>query len=146
MSTVLKHNQATLMGREHYKANSRNTVTSTAYFSDTFDREQWERCFKKLREIRSYDYDWNDEGAVPLHTDVLSLAYSVARMLRANLQPAPAQCLATEEGHVIFIWDEGVGYSEVEVDRRLRCTFRKLCPGAKRAESTEFNPYSPVVQ
>ncbi len=145
MSTVLESNQAALMGREQYKANPRNIATSTAYFSDTFDREQWERCFAKLREIRSYDHDWNDEGAEPLSEDVLSMAFLVAKMLRANLQPAPTQCIATEEGHVIFIWHECVEYSEVEIDRYLRCTFRKIRPGAKRAESTEFSPFTPIV-
>ncbi len=66
-------------------------------------------------------------------------------MLRGNLRPAPTQCIATEEGYVIVIWNEGAGYSEVEVDRRLGCTFRKLRPSAKRAESAEFNAYSPIV-
>lgn len=145
MSTVLEPNHSALMGREKYKANSPNASVRTAYFSDAFDREQWETCFAKLREIRSYENDWNDEGADPLNCDVLSLAVLVAKILRGNLQPAPTQCIATEEGHVIFIWDEGAGYSEVEVDRRLGCTFRKLHPGAKRAESAEFNPYSPII-
>jgi hypothetical protein len=145
MSTVLEPNHSALMGRERYKTNSVIAVTRTAYFSDTFDREQWELCFDKLRQIRLYEHDWNDEGADPLNPDVLSLAVMVAKMLRGNLQPAPTQCIATEEGHIIFIWDEGAGYSEIEVDRRLGCTFRKLRPGAKRAESAEFNPYSPVV-
>lgn len=145
MSTVLEPNNSALMGREKYKTSSPNVVGRTAYFSDAFDREQWQICFEKLREIRTYNYDWNDEGADPLDSDVLSLAFSVAKMLRGNLQPAPTQCIATEEGHVIFIWNEGAGYSEVEVDRRLGCTFRKLRPGAKRAESTEFNPYSSIV-
>lgn len=133
------------MGREQYKTSSPNAFGRTAYFSDAFEREQWEICFAKLREIRAYDYDWNDEGADPLNSDVLSLAFLVAKKLRGYLQPAPTQCIATEEGHVIFMWNEGAGYSEVEVDRSLGCTFRKLCPGAKRAESAEFNPYSPIV-
>ncbi len=145
MSAVLEPNHAALMGREQYKANPRNPATTATYFSTGFDRAQWERCFHKLREIRFYEYDWNDEGAAPLRADVLSQAYLVAKMLRANLQPAPTQCLATEEGHVIFIWDEGVEYSEIEVDRQLCCMLRKIRPGAKRAESAEFNPYSPVV-
>ena len=145
MSTVLEPNHSALMGREKYKNNSLNAGGRAAYFSDALEREQWEKCFAKLREVRLYDYDWNDEGADPLNSDVLSLAFLVAKMLRGNLQPAPTQCIAIEEGHVIFIWNEGVGYSEVEVDRRLGCTFRKLRPGAKRAESAEFNPYSPIV-
>ncbi len=145
MSTVLETNQAALMGREQYKVNPRNATTSTAYVSDAFDRMQWERCFEVLREIRSYEYDWNDEGAEPLTENVLAIAFQVAKMLRANLQPAPTKSLATEDGHLIFIWDEGVEYSEVEIDRRLCCTVRKIRPGAKRAESAEFNPFSPVV-
>ena len=145
MSTVLEPNHSALMGYEKFKTDSRNSVARTAYFSDAFDREQWERCFGKLREIRLYEHGWNDEGAAPLNADVLSLAILIAKTLRANLQPAPTHCLATEEGHVILIWDVGPGYSEIEVDGRLVCTFRELRAGAKRAESTEFNPYSPVV-
>jgi len=145
MSTVLESNHAALMGREQYKATPKNAATSTAYSSNAFDRVRWEGCFTKLREIRSYEQDWNDEGAEPLSDDVLSMTFQIAKMLRANVQPAPTQCIATEEGHVIFIWDEGVEYSEVEIDRHLRCTFRKIRLGAKRAESTEFDPYAPVV-
>jgi hypothetical protein len=145
MSNVLELNQTALMGREQFKATPKNTATSAAYFSNAFESVHWERCFTKLREIRAYDHDWNDEGAEPLSENVLSMAFVVAKMLRANRQPAPTQCMATEEGHVIYIWDEGLEYSEVEVDRYLRCTFRRIRFGAKRAESIEFNPYSSVV-
>ncbi len=122
-----------------------NSNSTTAYFSAALDIEPWEQCFEKLRQMRSYKHDWNDEGAGPLNPDVLSLAFSVAKTLKISRQPAPTQCIATEEGHVIFIWSEAAGYSEVEVDGRLCCTFRKLRPGAKRAESAEFKPYSPVT-
>lgn len=145
MSSVFDANRAMLMGRERYGPTASVAVSRSAYFSDAFERLQWERCFDKLQEIGGYESDWNDERAEPLSSDVVSVAFVVVKTLRANLQPPPTQCLATDEGHVIFIWHEEAGYSELEIDRQLVCTYRTLRPGARRAESIEFNRFSAVV-
>ena len=92
--------------------------------------EQWELCNTRLREIGSYEFDWNDEGAEPLSKNVLMLATAVIDNLLTNHQPPPHQCFATDEGHVIFVWEDGKSYFEVEVDRLLCCTARRLPPAA----------------
>ena len=144
MSTALEPSHASSMGREQYRAIPRSRAVSTGYISDVQDRNQWEHCFSKLSKIRSYEFDWNDEEAEPLSQEVVSLAVAVAKTLRANHEPAPSGCIATDEGHVIFIWEDGVEYIEVEIDRYLFCTIRRIRPGSKRAESAEFRPFSRV--
>ncbi len=142
MSAVLEPNQAILMGRERYSANARNRISITAYVSDTTDRIQWKICFEQLRRLGSYEFDWNDEGAEPPRTDVLSLSNSIAKVMRANSEPAPTRCFATDEGHIIFAWEDGACYLELEIDIDLCCTARWLQPGAKLAESAVINMFT----
>jgi hypothetical protein len=141
MSTVLEPKNSALMGREQYRQRI-NSSQSIALYSNIQDRNQWENCFTKLRKIRSYQFDWNDEGAEPLNSEVVALATTVARLMKGNYEPAPSGCIATDEGHVIFVWEDETGYTEVEIDRHLSCTIRRIRPGAKRAESAEFTPFS----
>jgi hypothetical protein len=141
MSTVLEPNNSVLMGHEQYRQRI-NSIQSITLYSNIQDRNQWENCFTKLRKIRSYQFDWNDEGAEPLNPEVVALATTVARSMKGNCEPAPSGCIATDEGHVIFIWEDETGYTEVEIDRHLSCTIRRIRPRAKRAESAEFIPFS----
>lgn len=142
MSTVLEPNHAGLMGQERYRANRRYGFEFTAYVSDTSDRMHWERCFAKLREMKSYEVDWDDEGGQPPALEVVALAQSIAKSLRANHEPAPTRCHATDEGHIIMAWDDGSGYCELEIDESLICTARCLRPGASRAESAIIELFS----
>jgi hypothetical protein len=142
MSTVLEPRNSVLMGRERYKDSSRGVVESTAYVSDNGSRLQWERCFAKLREIRSYDVDWNDEGGIPPTLQVVSQALSIAKTLRINREPAPSRCHATDEGNIIMSWDDANEYFELEIDENLCCTGRWLRPGALRAESAIIEAFS----
>ncbi len=143
MSIVLDPNYASSMGREQYRSKSDFGSASTLY-PDSLDRSEWDDCFKKLRKIRSYQFDWNDEGAEPLKPDVVSLAFTVVKLIKGNSEPAPSGCIATDEEHVIFIWEDTTGYTEVEIDRYLSCTIRRIRPGAKRAESADFTPISRI--
>lgn len=136
---VLEPNQAMLMGRERYKASARYGFAITAYVSDSDDRMAWGRCFEKLRKIRQYEADWNDEGAEPLRSEVLSLSFGMAKALKAKHEPGPTRCFATDEGHVVFAWEDGASYFELEIDEDLCCTARWLRPGAKRAETAVIN-------
>ncbi|MDZ4847857.1 MAG: hypothetical protein SGI77_01060 [Pirellulaceae bacterium] len=104
---------------------------------------QWESCNKRMRNIRSYEFDWNDEGASPPGKDVLSLAESVIQKLQEKRQPPPTYCLATDEGHVIFMWEKQELYFEIEIDKVCRCNSRQLKSGAMRADSTEFSLLDP---
>ena len=115
---------------------TRRTVVLLAgrQVADLYDRAQWERCFVKLREIRSYDVDWNDEGGVPPTLQVVSQALSIAKILRTNREPAPSRCHATDEGNIIMSWEDTGEYFELEIDENLCCTGRWLRPGARRAE------------
>ncbi len=142
MSTVLEPNQATLMGREHYRARAKNREMITAYVSISPSRAQWDRCFESISSIRKYEFDWNDEGADPPRTEVVSLALSLAKTLRAMNEPAPSRCFATDEGSIIIAWDNDFAYFELEIDEFLRCVARQLLPGAKRATSAELDPFS----
>lgn len=105
---------------------SRAGVESTAYVADNSSRLQWERCFAKLREIRSYDVDWNDEGGMPPTLQVVSQAISIAKNLRINREPAPSRCHATDEGNIIMSWEDTNEYFELEIDENLCCTSRWL--------------------
>ena len=69
MSTVLEPRNSGLMGRELYKESSRSGIESTSFVADVGDRAKWERCFAKLREIRSYA-----TGSVP---DTMSVGENV---------------------------------------------------------------------
>lgn len=142
MSTVLEPRNSGLMGRELYKESSRSGIESTAYVADIGDRAQWERCFAKLREIRSYDVDWNDEGGLPPTLQVFSQALSIAKILRTNREPAPSRCHATDEGNIIMSWEDTGEYFELEIDENLCCTGRWLRPGARRAESAIIDAFS----
>ena len=142
MSAVLEPNQATLMGREHYSARARNREVITAYVSISPSKAQWDRCFESISAIRKYTFDWNDEGADPPKTEVISLALKLAKTLRSMSEPAPTRCFATDEGSIIIAWDDESAYFEVEIDEYLRCVARQLLPGAKHATSALLDPFS----
>ena len=142
MSTVLEPRNSALMGRERYKESNRAGIESTAYVVDPGDRSQWERCFAKLREIKSYDVDWNDEGGLPPTLQVVSQAVRISKILRANREPAPTRCHATDEGNIILSWEDANEYFELEIDENLCCTGRWLRPGATRAESAVIDAFT----
>jgi hypothetical protein len=140
MSAVIETNTATLMGRERYASRHYNVSTGAALYSHGIDRSQWERCFQKLAEIQNYEQDWNDDGAMPITAEVIALAKQLAKSLRSNLDPAPTHTLATDDGSIIFVWDEAKEYIEIEVERNHLCTMRRVLSGAKRALSMDLNP------
>jgi len=61
---------------------------------------QWEICNQQMSNIRSYEFDWNDEGASPPSKDVLRQADSVIQKLQESRQPPPTYCLATDKGNL----------------------------------------------
>ena len=110
---------------------------------NSVEADDWRLCDEQLKRIGAYEFDWNDEGAESPGREVLALAQAVIDNLLTNHQPPPHQCFATDEGHVIFVWEDGKSYFEVEVDRLLCCTARRLPPAASHAVSTEFSPHDP---
>ncbi len=138
MSMTLENNRTALLEPVCYRERPLQVERITVYGSDSRNSLQWNRIFQKLREIGEYKFDWNDNEAEPLKSEVLSLAIGTAKILRLNHEPAPKRCLATDEGHIIFAWESESGYLELEIDRACGRTLRWLASGAQQSTSTTF--------
>jgi hypothetical protein len=94
---------------------------------DRFDC--WSNRIDELLAIRLLPDDWDGQGSTAPATDLVDSALMLARSLRQGGIEAPNRIVPGVNGSVIFEWQVGEEYCEIEVTRPYHAEGLRLVPG-----------------
>jgi hypothetical protein len=89
------------------------TVTAAGYTGQV--RSGWDDVLRALQDLMRLRDDWDGEGAVAPSRSVVRSAIFIAIRLRNLESPIPTTAVATRAGTILFSWQDGSDYQEVEV-------------------------------
>lgn len=89
----------------------------------------WSRRIEELLTIRSYEDDWDGQGAKSPSTKLVESALILAETFRQGGVEAPSRIVLGVNGTVIFEWQAGEDYCEIEVTRPSHAEGLRLVPG-----------------
>ena len=94
------------------------------------DRDDfWNSRIDGLLAIRSLANDWDGQGAQAPSTELVDSALLLAQDLRLSGAEPPDRIVSGVNGTVIFEWQDGEEYCEIEVTRPYHAECLRLVPG-----------------
>ncbi len=87
---------------------------AAVFTHQTVDPE-WDACIAQIQQFRSYEEDWDGEGAIPPGPELTDAAISLAQWLQRNGENAPDRVVVSGDGTIYFEWYTPIGYYELEM-------------------------------
>jgi hypothetical protein len=89
----------------------------------------WNSRIDELLAIRSLADDWDGQGAKAPSTELVDSALVLAQAFRRGGAEAPSRIVPGVNGTVIFEWQAGEEYCEIEVTRPYQAEGLRFLPG-----------------
>lgn len=99
-------------------------------FHRTSDTQTWEERIQELETFRSYQHDWDGQGAEAPSSELMDSAVNLAQQLVQKGIDAPSCVVPGVNGTVVFEWQgENGSYLEIEVVAANRADGCLIVPG-----------------
>lgn len=91
--------------------------------------DAWNQCLADLLAIRAFDDDWDGQSAKAPSADLVDSAVQLAEILRQQGMVAPSRIVPGVNGTVIFEWQQGDIYRELEMTTPYCAEMLEMTPG-----------------
>lgn len=93
-------------------------------------REDWDKRIEELEALRTYEDDWDGQGAEALSVELMDSAVNLAQLLIQRGIDAPSCVVPGVNGTVVFEWQREEGsYLEIEITAPDRADGCLVVPG-----------------
>lgn len=86
-----------------------------ASFSEQTEERRWDRVLRSLRKLRSLQNNWDGEGSNPPPSPIIEAAIRLVDRLQSSGFSIPTTAVASRAETVLFTWQQGSCYQEIEV-------------------------------
>ncbi|HXG08675.1 MAG TPA: hypothetical protein VNK04_02705 [Gemmataceae bacterium] len=93
------------------------------------ETERWNQWLEELRRLRRLEDDWDGEGAVAPHPNLVDRAIRLVGELQWLDVPPPDRIFPSTNGTIYFEWFTPEGYWEIEVLSPKEVEGRKILRG-----------------
>jgi hypothetical protein len=98
-------------------------------YARTPEPDAWSQRLDDLLQIRLLEDDWDGQGAKAPSTELVDSAIGLAEIFRQQGQDAPCRIVPGVNGTVLFEWQHGDMYEEIEVLRPFYAEGIRIVPG-----------------
>ena len=128
MWTALQADIVSRLPRSGSNGAQRKGVATLQWHGD--DSENWQRRIENLEAFRTYQDDWDGQGAEAPTAELVQSAIHLASILRQAKIDAPSCVVPGVNGTVVFEWQSEDGaYLEIEITEPYRADACLILPG-----------------